>query len=165
MAKPTKYAVHICLLATFLALIGILLGLIFSQPIIIVFLLFPAAIYEAYRTEGKSTKAASIFLVFILFLELIFLIFGVSFNIAEYLEVSQKSIGGYLVPLGDIKVVAPTIIAILSIILFTKTWGVYTKWLAVVIFITSFAIVYALDPDVFQDLLRLAFDEGLKNVR
>ncbi len=165
MAKPTKYAPHICVLTSISALLGIIIGLIFSQPIIIVIFLFPAAIYEAYRTEGKSTKAASILLVIILFLELIFLLFGVNFNLAEFLDVPQKSIGGYLVPLGEIKVVAPTVIAILSIILFTKTWGVYTKWLAVVIFITSFAIVYTLDPDVFQDLLKLAFDEGLKNIR
>lgn len=165
MAKPTKYAPHICVAATVSALFGIVLGLVFSQPLLIVLFLFPAAIYEAYRTEGKSTKAASILLVFILFLELIFLIFGINFNLAEYLEVSQKSIGGYLIPLGEIKVVAPTVIAILSIILFTRTWGVYTKWLAVVLFLTSFAVVYALDPDLFQDLLKLAFDEGLKNIR
>lgn len=69
---------------------------------------------------------------------------------AEYLEISQQSIGAYLVPLGEIKIVAPTVIAILSILLFTKTWGVYTKWLAVVIFTTAFAIVYTLDPDVFS---------------
>ena len=165
MAKPTKYAPHFCTAATVSALLGIILGLVFSQPIIIVLFLFPATIYEAYRTEGKSTKAASMLLVFILFLELIFLIFGINFNLAEYLDLSQKSIGGYLVPLGEIKVVAPTVIAILSVILFTRTWGVYTKWLAVVIFLTSFAIVYALDPDLFQDLLKLAFDEGLKNIR
>jgi len=165
MAKPTKYATHICVLVTILALIGIVLGLILSSSIVIVLFLFPAAIYEAYRTEGKSTKAASILLVFILFLELLFLVFGINLNLAEFLGASEKYIGGYWVPLGDIKVVAPAIIAVLSIILFTKTWGVYTKWLAVVIFVTSFAIVYSLDSDVFQNLLKFALDEGLRNVR
>lgn len=164
MAKPTKYAPHICTGASILALVGIILGLIFSLPIIIVISLFPAAIYEAYRTEGRSTKAASYILVVILFLQLIFLIFNVNFNVAEFLETEEQTIGGYLVPLGDIKVVAPTTIAILSIILFTKTWGVYTKWLAVVIFITSFAIVYTLDPEVFHHLLRFALDEGMRSL-
>lgn len=165
MAKPTKYATHICILVTVFALIGIVLGLFLSSPIIIVLFLLPAAIYEAYRTEGKSTKAASILLVIILFLELLFLIFGFSLNLAEFLGASEKYIGGYWVPLGDIKVVAPVIIAVLSIILFTKTWGVYTKWLAVVIFITSFVIVYSLDSEIFQNLLKFALDEGLRNIR
>jgi Na+-driven multidrug efflux pump len=165
MAKPTKYAPHICTVATVLALLGIILGFLFSSPILIVLFLFPTAIYEAYRTEGKSTKAASILLVVILFFQLIFIIFDINFNIAEFLGAQQKQIGGYLVPLGDIKVVGPTVMAILSIILFTKTWGVYTKWLAVVIFITCFAMVYVLDPDVFQHLLKYALDEGLKNIR
>ncbi len=165
MAKPTKYAPHICTGATIFALLGIIFGLIFSSPVIIVLFLFPAAIYEAYRTEGKSTKAASIILVAILFLQLIFIAFGVNFNVAEFLGAERQQIGGYWVPLGDIKVVGPTIIAILSIILFTKTWGVYTKWLAAVIFFTSFAIVYTLDPEVFEYLFRLALDEGLKNIK
>jgi hypothetical protein len=164
MAKPTKYAPHICTGASIFALIGIIFGLIFSSPIIIVLFLFPAAVYEAYRTEGKSTKAASLLLVAILFFLLIFIIFGVSFNLAEFLGAERQQVGGYWVPLGDIKIVAPTIIAVLSIVLYTKTWGIYTKWLAVAIFITSFAIVYTLDPEVFQHLLRLAFDEGMKNI-
>jgi Na+-driven multidrug efflux pump len=164
MAKPTKYAPHICIITTIFAIIGIIIGIVFSLPVIIVLFLFPAAIYEAYRTEGKSTKMASIFLVVILFLQLILILFGVSFNLAEYLEVSEKTIGGYLVPLGDIKVLGPTIMAILSIVLFTKTWGIYTKWLAVVIFVTSFAIVYTLDPDVFRNLLKFAFEEGFNMI-
>lgn len=164
MAKPTKYAPHICFGATVSALLGIVLGFLFSSPIIIVLFLFPAAIYEAYRTEGKSTKTASIILVAILFLQLIFIAFGINFNVAEFLGAERQQIGGYWVPLGDIKVVGPTIIAILSIILFTKTWGVYTKWLAAIIFFTSFAIVYTLDPEVFEYLFRLALDEGLKNI-
>jgi hypothetical protein len=165
MAKPTKYAPHICTAVTIVALIGIILGLVFSLPTLIVFLLFPAAIYEAYRTEGKSTKAASIFLVGILFIQLILLLFGINWNVAEFLGSTEQYIGGYLVPLGEITVVGPTVIAILSIILFVKTRGIYTRWLAVTIFVTSFAIVYAIDPDIFQSLLRLAIDEGLKKVR
>ncbi len=164
MAKPTKYAPHICAVATIVAFLGIILGLLYSLPLIIVISLFPAAIYEAYRTEGKSTKAASLLLIVILFLEFLFIAFGVNFNVAEFLGAQRQKVGGYWIPLGDIKVVAPTVIAILSIVLFTKTWGVYTKWLAVVIFITSFALVYVLDPEIFQYLMKLAFDEGLKNI-
>ena len=76
----------------------------------------------------------------------------------------QQYIGGYLVPLGDIKVVGPTIMAALSVILFLRTWGVYTRWLAVVIFVTALAIVHAIDPVIFRDLLKLAVGEGLERI-
>ncbi len=165
MAKPTKYAPHICTVSSLLAFTGIIMGLVFSTPAIIVISLFPAAIYQAYRTEGKSTKAASILLVFILFVQLLLIFFNINFNVAEYFDVDHKNIGGYLVPLGEIKVLGPTIIAVLSVVLFTKTWGIYTKWLSIVIFITAFAIVYTLDPNVFHDLLKFALEEGFNSIR
>ena len=59
MAKPTKHATLICTIMTIVALIGILLGILFSKPIIIVACLIPTVIYEAYRTEGESTRWAS----------------------------------------------------------------------------------------------------------
>lgn len=164
MAKPTKYAPHICTVATVLALIGIVVGLSTGNTLWIVFLLLPTAIYEAYRTEGKSTKASSLLLVVVLILEIILIIFNVDFNLAEYLGTSERYIGGYLVPLGELTIVGPTVMAILSVILFVRTRGVFTKWLAVVIFITSFAIVYSIDPTVFSNLLKYAVDEGLRRI-
>ena len=164
MAKPTKFAPHICVACTVLALLGIVLGFWLSSPLIMVVLLLPTALYEAYRTEGKSTKAASILLVLVLAAEIFLIFFGVNFNLAQFLEADQQYIGGYLVPLGDIRVVGPTVMAVLAVILFIRTRGVYTRWLAVVVLVTSFAIVYALDPVIFQDLLKLAVGEGLKRV-
>jgi hypothetical protein len=161
MAKPTKYAPHICTAVTILALIGILIGLIAGAPLWIVILLLPTAIYEAYRTEGDSTKASSLILVAVLILEIILILFNVNFNLAEFLGASQKYIGGYLVPLGDIKIVGPTLMAVLAVILFVKTRGIYTRWLAVIIFVTSFAIVYVIDPGVFGDLVKYAVREGI----
>jgi hypothetical protein len=165
MAKPTKFAPHICAACTILALLGIVLGLWQSLALIMAIFLLPTAIYEAYRTEGKSTKMASILLVVVLVAEIFLVLFGVDFNLADFLEVDQQYIAGFLVPLGDVRVVGPTIMAVLSVILFVRTRGVYTRWLAVVILATSFAIVYALDPVIFQDLLKLALGEGLKRVR
>ena len=164
MAKPTKYAPHICTAVTVLALIGIGIGFVTGNTLWIVFLLLPAAIYEAYRTEGRSTKASSFLLVGVLILEIILILFNVSFNLAEYLGTSQKYIGGYLVPLGEIQIVGPTLMAVLSVILFVRTRGVYTKWLAVVIFVTSFAIVYSIDPNVFSDLIKYAVQEGFRRI-
>jgi hypothetical protein len=164
MAKPTKFAPHICTACTVLALLGVALGFWLSSPLIMVVLLLPTAFYEAYRTEGKSTKAASFLLAVVLLAEIFLVLFNVDFNLASFLGKNQQYIAGYLVPLGDVRVVGPTLMAVLSVILLVRTRGVYTRWLAVIILIGSFAVVYGLDPVVFQDLLRLAVGEGLKRI-
>lgn len=162
--KPTKYAPHICTGVTIVALIGIIVGLLTGNALWPVILLLPAAFYEAYRTGGKSTKASSILLVLILILEIFLILFNVNFNLVEFLGTTEKSIGGYWVPLGDIKVVGPTAMAVLSVILFTRTRGKFTRWLAVTIFITSFAIVYTIDPEIFSELFKYALNEGLNRM-
>jgi len=164
MAKPTRFAPHLCTACTLLALLGIVFGFWFFSPLVIVLFLLPTALYEAYRTEGRSTKAASLLLVAVLAVEVFLILFGIDFNLARFLETDQQYIGGYLVPLGDVRIVGPTIMAVLSVILFVRTRGIYTRWLAVVILVTSFAIVYALDPVIFQDLLKLAVGEGLRRL-
>lgn len=164
MAKPTKYATPICLVLSILALIGIIAGLLLKSPLIIIILLLPTAVYEVYRTEGKSTKASSILLLLVLIAEILLIVFKVNFNLAEYLGMDERYIAGYIVPLGDIKIFGPIIMAVLAVVLFIRTYGKYTKWLAVIIFITSFAIVYTLDPEAFQELLRFGVEEGLDSV-
>ena len=156
MAKPTKYATLICTIVSILALIGIIIGILISRPLIIVILLVPAAIYEVYRTEGPSTKWASWFLLLLLFLEIVLIVANINFDIASFFGASETTIAGYNIPLGDIKIVGPIIIGILSIILFIRTRGKYTKWLAATIFITCFAIIYELNPEIFKNLLGLA---------
>ncbi len=164
MAKPTKHAPLICTIVSIVAVIGIIIGLIIKSPLVIILLLLPTAVYEAYRTEGRSTKTSSILLVVVLIIEAALIIFNVNFNLAEYLGVGEQYVGGYLVPLGDIKIVGPAMLAVLSVVLFVRTYGVYTKWLSVVLFITAFAIVYALDPSVFQDFLKFGIQEGTGRV-
>jgi hypothetical protein len=158
MARPTKYATLICTIVSILALIGIILGIWLSKPLIIVIFLIPAAAYEVYRTEGPSTIWASWLLLIVLILEIVFIAANISYDLASFFGESEKVVAGYAVPLGDIKVVGPAIMAILSIILFVRTRGRYTKWLAAVIFITCFAIVYALNPEIFKDLVGLTVD-------
>ena len=87
--------------------------------------------------------------------------FNINFNLAEYFDSTEKSIGGYLVPLGDIKIVGPTVMAILAVILFVRTYGTFTKWLAVIIFVTAFAIIYTIDPVIFKDLFKYAVQQGV----
>ncbi len=124
----------------------------------------PTVIYEVYRTEGKSTKWAAWVLLAIFIVEIILVATSISFNLATFFGVTEKWVAGHRVPLGDIKVVEPTIMAVLSIILFVRTRGRYTKWLAVIIFITCLAIVYTLDPTVFSRLVRIGVEEGLEKI-
>lgn len=165
MAKPTKHATLICVILSILAAIGIVAGLIKLSPLIIVLSLLPAVIYEVYRTEGKSTKLASIALLAVLAAEVILITLKINFNLAEFLGESRRMVAGYSVPLGDIKVVGPAIMAILSVILFVRTRGRYTKWLAIIIFITSFAIIYTINPESFKEFLRIGVKEVLDQVQ
>jgi len=164
MAKPTKNAAIICTIVSIIALIGIIIGLSKGIPLIIVFLLLPATIYEVYRTEGQSTKSSSIILLVVLIAEIILVLFNINFNLADFLGTTEKYIGGYLVPLGEIEIVAPTLMAVLSIILFVRTRGVYTRWLGVTIFLTSLAIIYSINPAIINDLIKVAFQEGLRQI-
>ena len=164
MAKPTKNATLICTILSVIALIGVIVGLLTGYTIAIIIALLPTTIYEIYRTEGKSTKASSTLLLLILIAELVLIIFNIDINLAEYLGTTEKTIAGYLVPLGDIKIVGPTVMTILSVILFIRPLGPYTKWLAVIIFLTSFAIVYSIDPIIFKDLFRYGVEEGINRI-
>ena len=165
MAKPYQHATKICTGLTFLAILGILWGIVAQNPLIIMLFLFPTILYEVYRTEGESTKLASWGLLITFIAEAVFIITKFNFNLAEFLQTEQEIIANYTVPLGDIKVVFPIIISILAVILFKRTRGRYTKWLAIIIFISSFAIVYSLDPTIFTKLLRLGAQEGLNQIR
>ncbi len=164
MAKPTKYAPHLCTLFMVIAILGIILGFVFRQPLIPIILLLPTAIFEAYRTEGKSTKRASYILVAVLVAVTLLVLFDVEINLAEFLGSEGEYIGGFWVPLGDLRIVGQTLIAVLAVILYTRTRGVYTMWLAAIIFFTSLAILYLIDPDILQSLLQFGVQEGLRRI-
>lgn len=154
-----------CAIFTLIAIVGIVIGILSRSPLIIILLLLPTAVYEVIRTEGKSTKAASIILLIVLIGEIFLILFNVDFNLADFFGTDRQMVGGFWLPLGDIKTVGPLLMAILSIILFTRTWGTYTRWLAVVILITSLAIIYSLDPTAFQEMLRLVLERGVRLIR
>ena len=160
MARPTKYAKQICLGLTLLAALGIVIGLITTNALVIVLALAPAVAYEAYRTEGESTRWASWALAAVLVAEFLLLVFKVDFDVAEFLGSAEREVAGYQVPLGDIKVVGPALMIVLSLILITRTRGIYTRWLAAIILVTCFAIVYVLAPDVFPDLVRKGIEQA-----
>lgn len=154
MAKPTTYATPICIALTLFALLGIIIGLNLHLPIIVIIGLLPAVLYEIYRTEGESTRWASWATLIVLVLELIFIIFGLSYDLSKLMGQQEIYMAGSFVPLGDIKVVGPVVLAVLAVILFVRTAGVYTKWLSVIIFVTAFFAIYALSPTMLGDLIR-----------
>ena len=165
MAKPYQHATSICIVLNIIAFLGITIGILQSNPLITIIILFPTVIYEVYRTEGKSTKWASWGLLGVLVAEVFLIVAKINFDLMEFLGTSKQTVGGYAVPLGDIKVVGPAVMAVLSLTLFTRTRGRYTKWLAVIIFITSFVIVYTLDPTIFKELMRFGVQEGLRQIQ
>ena len=155
MPKETKHAALICIGLSILAAIGIAAGIGMNNALITILCLVPAAGYEVYRTEGIVTRVASFCLLGILLAELFFVATGKGFDLAKLLGGAAKRIGGYTIPLGDIKIVGPTIMAILSVILFRRTYGIYTKWLAVILFITSLAIIYVINPAILQQFFEM----------
>ncbi|MGB9593337.1 MAG: hypothetical protein ACPL7R_04280 [Anaerolineae bacterium] len=161
MAKPTKHAGTICTILGIIALVGIVLGIVRSNPLITILLLIPTAVYEVYRTEGESTRWASWVLLIVLVAEVFLVALGIRFDLASFLGENERYVAGYEVPVGDVTVVGPAIMAVLALILIARTRGRYTKWLAGIILATSFAIVYAIDPTVFARWIRLAIDQGL----
>ena len=165
MAKSTKYASTICIILTLLALFGVVLGFYTGSPLILILFLLPTVIYEVYRTEGRSTKWASWFLLIIFVLEILLITFKIDFDLRLFLGKAQTTMAGYNVSLGDVKIVGPVIITILSVLLFVRTRGIYTKWLAVIIILGSFSLVYLLNPEIFQTLLKFGVEKGLEQIR
>lgn len=165
MAKAYKHAGLICAILTALAALGAVAGIITKHALYTVILLVPTIVYEVYRTEGESTKWASRILLVVFIVEIILVAANISFDLSSYLGVTEKWIAGYRVPLGDVKIVGPALMVVLSIILFVRTRGRYTKWLAVVIFFSSFTIVYVLNPSIFDGFVRIGIEEVLNLIR
>lgn len=164
MAKPTKYATPICIGLSILSAIGIIWGLFSGNVLIPMIFLIPTVIYEVYRTEGVSTTLSSWLLLGIFIAHFVVVIFKIEFDLGEYLGVTSKYFYGYNVPLGDLRIVFPAIVGVLSIVLFTRTRGVYTKWLSAIIFVSSLSIVYISDPEMFQSLLKIGINDAMNRV-
>ena len=161
MARPTKYAGIICAVLSVVALVGIIVGLLAKSPIVVLIAMAPSVAYEVYRTEGETTRWASWALAGVLVLEFVLVAFNISFDVGALLGSATQEVAGYSIPLGDLRIVGPAVIAVCALILIARTRGVYTKWLAVNIILTALALTYVLDPGVFTELLRQGAQEGL----
>ena len=156
--------VGLCLLFTAIALAGIIAGLALKNPLWIMLGLAPTAVYEIIRTAGVSTQLSSILLAVVLGAALILILFHVSFNLAKVLNMTHTAISWYSIVLGDIRVVGAALMSVLSVVLIIRTAGPYTKWLAVNIIVASFAVIYAIAPKDFNELLRLAIQQVMQRI-
>ena len=165
MAHEQKHAIMLCVIFTILALIGIACGIYWKVPIAIVGAMLPAVIYEVYRTEGFFTKIASIGMLAVLIAEAVLIIGGINLNLAGIAGRTAITFRTFRIPLGDVKIVGPIIIAALSVILMRRTAGKYTIWLAGVILISSLALLYALNANIISGLPGGGVvEEGLKRI-
>lgn len=161
MAKPTKNAMPITLGLGFLAVLGVIIGLIIDSALVPLILILPVGAYEVYRVEGESTRYASWGLMAAIIAEIAFIVFDISYDLGKLIDTDTTYIQNYEVPLADIKTMAPILMGVLSVVLFKNTYGKYTKLLSVFILITAFALVYIINPEIFNQIAELAAQEGI----
>ena len=156
LSKP----VYVCSIVTVIAILGAWLGLVTKNPLWVLFLMLPTVIYETIRTqEGASTKYSSILLLIIIVLEIGLIIFGINYDLAKFFETEEKYVAGYSLPLGDIKTFGPILTAVLSTVLIFRTYGPYTKWLSIIIAISSLVAIFLISPTFFEQALKLMMNE------
>ncbi len=151
MAKEHKNAPIICAVITGIALAGVGIGIWKSMPLIIALSIIPAIVYEIYRTQGVFTTLAS-WLALIVTIAALYVIYkNTMIDIAPYIsKFMTLPVNTKLIPVAY---VAPVVLVIIAVFLFKQTAGIYTRWLALVILLTSVALFYSLDPSFIKNLL------------
>lgn len=144
----------ICGILTLATIATILLGFYYKNPFIIICGIIPAAIYEMVRTEGYYTRSSSIIITILVILEVLAIKGVIKFNLANWMGRDQAYFGGYWLPLGDITFIFPAVAVILSIVLFFRTYGVYTKWLAILLLASSACLLYLVNKETLFELIR-----------
>ena len=144
----------ICAILTLVTLITILLGFYFKNPYYIILGIFPAAIYEAVRTEGYYTKFGSLIILAAVILEILALRGIIKFNLANFFNQENLYFSGYFIKLGEITMIFPALAAIASLILLFRTYGIYTKWLSILLLASSVCLLYLVNKESLFDLIR-----------
>ena len=152
--KEGKTPTIICTILTIFALLTLILGFVFKNPYFIIAGIVPAALYEAWRTKGFFTKAASVGIVILVILEILAILNIFKINLAQLLQEEEVYFQGYYIPLGDIKFVFPAAAVILSIILVYYTYGKYTKWLSIILLISSIGLLYLINKGTLLEIIR-----------
>ena len=149
-----KLARTICWILSIFTIATIIIGLFTKNPFTIIIGIVPAAVYEVIRTEGYYTKIASAAIAILVVLEIFALKNVIHYNLATFFSSEQIYFSGYFLPLGDLIFVFPLIAVILSLILAWRTYGKYTKWLAILLLLSSISLLYLVNKESLFDLLR-----------
>lgn len=152
--ENTKLPKILCWVFTFITLITVVLGFYLKNPFIIICGIVPVAIYEAIRTEGYYTKAGSIAVAILVILEILAIKGLIKLNLAQVIGQSDVYFSGYILPLGEITFIFPAIAALISLVLLRRTYGIYTKWLSVLLLISSISLVYLVNREILFELIR-----------
>ncbi len=144
----------ICGILTVITLVSILLGFYLKNPFIIIVGIFPAAIYEAIRTEGYYTKTGSIIVLILVILEILAIKGLIKLNLAQWTGTGTTYFSGYIIPLGEITFIFPAVAAIISFVLLLRTYGIYTKWLAFLLLASSVCLLYLVNKETLFELLK-----------
>jgi hypothetical protein len=145
---------NICIFCTIFALAFIFLSFGFNNPYLILIGYFPAVVYEVWRTEGTYTKISSVAILVLTVLEALALAGVINFNLAAFLDQEEAYFKGYWLPLGSIVFVFPLIVIVLSILLFSRTAGRYTKWLSIIILVSSAALLFQVDKGALVEAIK-----------
>lgn len=149
-----RLAIILCACLTVVTLVTIILGFYLKNPYIVILGILPAAIYETVRTEGYYTKAGSILIMVLTLLEILAIRGWIHFDLASALGRDTIYFSGYILPLGNIVFIFPAVAAIISVVLFFRTYGPYTKWLSILLLLSSATLIYLLSKESLFDLIR-----------
>src|SRR4030042_3895190 len=147
-----KFPIIACTVITIFALGTLILGLILKNPYWVIAGIVPAAIYEAWRTQGFFTKLQSVGILVLVVLEILAIMRVIKLNLGQGLEDQEIWVGGFTVLLGDIRFLIPAVMVVLSLGLLWRTYGMYTKWLSVVLTANSVALLYLVNK---KDLISI----------
>lgn len=157
-ARPWKYAGLISVFVILIAAAGLIIGYLRGQIVWGIILMLPLVGYEVYRTAGETTRWASWAMLVLLIGSIVLIWFDINLDLSKILGTDSTIVAGQTVPLGDVKVVMPTLLGVCALILLIRTRGRYTRFLAGAIFIAAVVIVYQIDPIAVRSLIRQGLD-------
>jgi hypothetical protein len=153
----TKIPAIICTIITILVVIGLIASIIFKNPYYIIISMFLAAIYELWRTEGYYTKMESLGILVLVILEVLALKGIIKLDLAKELNTKEIYLAYRQFPLGDIRIILPIGMALVSLGLLWRTYGAYTKWLSILLVISSLVLLYLVNKAGLGQILQNSY--------
>jgi hypothetical protein len=149
-----KIPAIICTVITILVIISLVVSFLTKNPYYIIVGMFLAGAYELWRTEGYYTKMESLGILVLLILEILALMGIIKIDLAKELGTNQVYLSYRQFPLGDIRIILPIGMALVSLGLLWRTYGAYTKWLSILLVISSLVLLYLVNKAGLGQILQ-----------